>query len=82
MKLTLSQIKEINQENGNHFFDRNTLKGFGETMKSFKVQYIDGINYVIRKRDNKTWKFNPANGTLNIPYLALTDEEIFGKTKQ
>ena len=55
-KLKLSEIVKKNREIGHFFFSRDTMKFFKENMKSWKSAYINGINYVIRKTDQKKWK--------------------------
>lgn len=44
-----------------HFFDRDTMKFFGDTMRSFGVRVIDGVTYLYRKPSARvnvfgTWK--------------------------
>jgi hypothetical protein len=49
--MTIYQIKS-NLENAPYFFDRKTLKCFGQTLKSFKVLKLENGNYFI--------EFNPT----------------------
>ena len=44
--MTIYQIKESTKESSPHFFDRKTLKFFGQTLKSFSVMK-DGNRYRI-----------------------------------
>lgn len=68
-KLTLSQIKAINQQTGHHFFDRKTLRFFGETMRNYKAGAIreDGLQLLYRvggKAGSKTFLFNSKDGSI------------------
>lgn len=45
--LTIYDIKYLTQETAPCFFKRSTLKGFGQTMKSFKVSKISDTIYYI-----------------------------------
>ena len=73
---TLTEVKILNKQKGGHFFDRQTLKFFGETMKSFKVRNDGGKTFVIRKRDGKVWIFNPTDGDIKL----YGEENREGKT--
>jgi hypothetical protein len=61
--MTIYQIKS-NLENAPYFFDRKTLKCFGQTLKSFKVLKLENGNYFIfapRKSGGFTEReFNPT----------------------
>lgn len=46
-RLTIYDIKLATCFSSPHFFDRKTLKFFGQTMKDFKVRNIDGKTYII-----------------------------------
>lgn len=59
---TLGQVVSANKDAGGHFFDRATLRGFGETLKSFTTKYEGDNVYVVRKHDGKKWRFDPATG--------------------
>lgn len=68
-KLTLSEIKAINKQNGGHFFDYTTLRFFGETMKNYKAGAIreDGLQFLYRKggkAGDKTFLFNSKDGSI------------------
>ena len=56
---TIHSIRAANRAAGGHFFDSATLRGFGETMRSFKAVHEGDFIYVERKRDGKRWKFDP-----------------------
>jgi hypothetical protein len=49
-KLTPADIRHnyLSNDNG-HFFDRDTMKWFGDTMRSFAVIVIDGTTFMYRK---------------------------------
>lgn len=69
-KPTIYEIKRASKKTSPHFFSRETLKFFGQTMKSFKVQKCDDGRYFIqapRKHGGYTRRFfNPANNKLEI----------------
>jgi len=49
-KLTPADIKRnYNANNCGHFFDRDSMKWFGDTMRSFAVIVIDDVTYLYRK---------------------------------
>jgi hypothetical protein len=54
-RLTLADIKAANETAGHYFFSRDTMKFFGDTMRSFAVRHIGGRVFVERVRA-------PANG--------------------
>ena len=59
--MTIYEIKN-RLENAPYFFDRKTLKFFGQTLKSFKVQKLDNGNYYIfapQKHGFTEREFNP-----------------------
>ena len=54
-KITASFIKDV-VTNAPHFFDRKTLKFFGQTMRDFKVSFVEENIYFLSapiKMDNK-----------------------------
>lgn len=73
-KWTLADIRAANLEVGGYFFERSTMKFFGDTMRSFAVRYIDGKVYLqrvrpMRDRDGRNMggvgnmsEFNPETG--------------------
>jgi len=69
--MTIYDIKYRTQETSPYFFSRNTLKFFGQTMKSFKVyKQYDGrfmlcAPFGPSKPKGETMRyFNPANNEL------------------
>ena len=72
---------------GGHFFDRETMRFFGDTMKSFKTIEHEGDVYLYRRPDVKVsvfgtwkqvgrehfnaWKYDPKTHDLDI-----TDNEV------
>jgi hypothetical protein len=69
-KPTIYEIKRATAETSPYFFSRETLKFFGQTMKSFRVtRCTDGrfYFYASRKTGGYTRRFfNPANNKLEI----------------
>jgi hypothetical protein len=47
---TLSEIKAENEAAGEYFFARNTMKFFGDTMRSFSVHHEGEKVYLVRVR--------------------------------
>ena len=71
--MTIYEIKERTAKTSPHFFDRDTLKGFGQTMKSFKVKAwgeryrISAPSYWEGKLMGETTRFfNPATNKLEL----------------
>ena len=76
--MTISKIKELSSETSPHFFDRKSLKFFGQTMRDFKVSKMEDGRYKIfapsyttdyasgeRRRMGDTVRyFNPDNNEL------------------
>lgn len=62
--ITIYELKRRNKLNGGHFFDRDTMKQWGDTLKSFRIEKLEDTKmvHVIRKRDGETWLFDTANG--------------------
>lgn len=74
-RYTLSDIRRINEQNGYYFFSRETMRFFGDTMKSFGVRNVDGRVFVYRRKYgrrldikgiNSIWEFSPQGGDINI----------------
>lgn len=49
-RLTLADIKAANEAAGHYFFSRDTMKFFGDTMRSFAVRHIGGRVFIERTR--------------------------------
>jgi len=65
--MTIYEIKERTRETSPYFFSRNTMKFFGQTMKSFKVwKQADGrfMVYAKNKHGETVRYFNPLNNQL------------------
>ena len=45
--MTIYEIKDQTKETAPYFFNRETLKFFGQTMKSFKVSKLNDKEYLI-----------------------------------
>lgn len=65
-KPTLAEIKAANKAAGQYFFNKDTMKANGETLKSFRVVEIDGRVFVSRRAPGAPafWHFIPATGRL------------------
>ena len=76
---TLAEIKDANMEANQYFFTRDTMKFFGDTMRSFAVHHEDDRVYVVRvramhDRDGRNMGgvgdrrlFDPATGHIGPP---------------
>ena len=76
-RLTLSDIRAANTAAGFYFFSRDTMRAFGDTMRSFAVRRRDGMILIervrpMRDRDGrsmggvgKLYRFDPATGGVN-----------------
>lgn len=73
--MTIYEIKNRTQETAPYFFSRDTLKFFGQTMKSFKVRKQEDGRYKItapsvssdgKLRGETVRFFNPANNELEF----------------
>jgi len=72
--MTISEIKDRTEDTSPFFFNRDTLKFFGQTMSSFKVYKQDDGRYLITApmKDRSTGKvmgqteryFNPETNKL------------------
>ena len=48
---TPAEVKKVYQKTTDgHFFDRDTMEFFGDTMDSYGVTNIDGVDYLYRKK--------------------------------
>ena len=70
--MTIHELKARNVANGGRFFDKKTLKHWGDTVKGFGVSRdIDPAQVVVtRKRDGHTWRFDKATGRMRAPLSA------------
>ena len=73
-KWTLAEIRAANENAGHFFFSRDTMRFFGDTMRSFSVRHVDGRVYVVRVAPTKhktglgDWReFNPDTGDIGLP---------------
>ncbi len=61
--MTIYDLSRLNKANGGKFFSRDTMKLFGDTMKSYKLKdNKDGTVTVTRTRDGRKWEFDRATG--------------------
>lgn len=71
-RLTIYDIKRLTSETAPSFFSRDTMRFFGQTMKSFKVYKQKDGKYLIVGESGPNWEvkyytkrlFNPANNEL------------------
>lgn len=57
---TLKEVRKASLAMGAYFFDRETMKFFGDTMQNFKVVNAYGKVYIerLKKRTLTVWEFN------------------------
>tara|TARA_R110001592_G_C13161730_1_gene748986 strand:- start:291 stop:548 length:258 start_codon:yes stop_codon:yes gene_type:complete len=76
-QLTISDVAQLTSETSPYFFDKKTMKFFGQTMRSFKVYKQDDGRYLITapminggKKVGTTQRyFNPETNQLErVPY--------------
>jgi hypothetical protein len=72
--MTLQNLRQLNKKNGGCFFDKATLKAFGETMKDYfqephRVQSLVAGQPVVvevvkvsRRNGKGTWYFSTVTG--------------------
>ncbi len=74
---TLAEIRAANERAGHCFFSRETMRFFGDTMRSFAVRHLYDKVYVQRVRPmrdrqgrsmggvGKLYRFDPATGRVS-----------------
>ena len=62
--MTIHQLAALNKENNGHWFDADTMKCFGETMKSFSIKNnkVEKTVTLTKKRDGTTAVFSSETG--------------------
>lgn len=67
-KWTIQEIKAVHEERaiGGHFFSRDTMRFFKDTMKNLGVtQNEDGVFIFRKKGISAYWKFNTETGAIS-----------------
>lgn len=73
--MTIYQIKQLTAETAPYYFSKDSMRFFGQTMKSFKVSKCEDGRYQISApmKDSRgvvmgesVRYFNPANNTLEL----------------
>jgi len=72
--MTIYEIKDRTQKTEPYFFSRDTMRFFGQTMRSFRVYKQPDGKYLIRARSGKNWSevhyterlFNPLTNELEL----------------
>jgi len=72
--MTIYEIKELTKETAPYFFSKDTMKFFGQTLKSFRVKKQDDGRYKITAPSGNNWEhehttvrfFNPENNELEL----------------
>lgn len=70
--ITIYELKRRNVANGGHFFSRDTLKHWGDTLKGLRVKRdVDPKQVIVtRKRSGTAWRFDLATGRMVAPLRA------------
>jgi hypothetical protein len=78
--MTIYELKRLNQKNGGCFFNRDTMRHFGDTMKNFGVQrYTSDTVKVYRKLPTVKgmaghgWLFDTENGLMLATFTLDSD---------
>jgi hypothetical protein len=88
-RYTLQDVKRINIAAGRHFFDRSTMRGFGNTLRDIRVYHVREVStgtqeiYLRVHNHNapdgcdpiNVWEFNPATG--DIRHTNLSDSDLY-----
>lgn len=80
--MTKSELRKALIARGSHFFDRDTMRYYGDTMASFhnkvEVATYDGIEcYVLKRKEWSNWKpliYHFRTDTLNQVWITAKDE--------
>ena len=87
-KPTMSSIVAANKAAGGHYFDKDTLKFFGQKLSDFKVKMV-GERVLLVAYTHREWnlkfegkpaslaEFNPATGEIKCPDDELELRERF-----
>lgn len=86
---------EAGDRGNRHFFERGTMKFFGDTMRSFGAVTIDGTTYLYRKPSAMVnvfgnwkragreffgaWRFDPVDGDLHGVYDDTTKSAVYAR---
>jgi hypothetical protein len=61
--MTISHLRQLNKKNGGCFFDKATMKFYGETLRDFfQEPHCDGVVKVSRRNGKGTWYFSTVTG--------------------
>jgi hypothetical protein len=75
---TIAHIADHNQRSGGHYFDRSTLKFFGQRRSDFRVKTLDDGRIVVYAHAHRGWDikddkpaslavYDPATGGVYSP---------------
>ena len=61
--MTIHKLRQLNKKNGGYFFDKDTMKFYGETLwEYFLKPYCKGVVKVSRRNGKGTWYFSTVTG--------------------
>ncbi len=79
-RYTLADIKAMNEAGGGHFFDRKTMRAFGDTMASFAVRHMaDGTVELERVRPMRDRSGRDMGGVGKRYAVDLTTGRIWSR---
>lgn len=75
---TIAHIAAHNQRSGGHYFDRSTLKFFGQRRSDFRVKTLDDGRIIVYARAHRGWDikdhkpvslavYDPETGNVRSP---------------
>lgn len=71
---TIHQIKARHELAGGYFFSPDTMKFFGDTMRSFRVTHEGNQIFVTHRRRGSRWEFRPKTGDF-LPIVGETAQK-------
>ena len=62
---TIAEIAEHNARSGGHYFDRDTLRFFGQTRRDFRARMVGG-RVIVYARTHRGWDLAPDYGVSSL----------------
>jgi len=76
--MTIYDIKRMSEEKAPFFFDRKTMKGFGQTLKDFSVKKLNEERYYISApmRDSRGHQVGVTKRVFDVRTRELLNTEL------
>lgn len=75
-KLSISDIRELTREKSPHFFDRDTLRFFGQRMSMFRVwKGKSGARYIAAPMRNRD-RYTGRHYTVGVTFRKFTESDL------